>query len=84
MLGLAAGFLTAFASMPQTIKIIKHKEAQSVSAGTYFMLVGSYILWLVYGIIQQAISVIFWNAIGIVLGCAVLVLKLFIWNEKKS
>lgn len=82
VLGLVAGFLTAFASVPQTIRIIRLKQADSVSAGTYFMLVGSYILWLIYGVIQDAISIIFWNVIGIALGCTVLVLKLCIWNQK--
>lgn len=48
------------------------------------MLVGSYILWLIYGFIQNAISIIFWNLIGIALGVTVLVLKLFIWNEKEE
>lgn len=84
ILGLAAGFLTAFSSVPQTIRIIKLKQADAVSAGTYFMLVGSYILWLIYGFIQNAISIIFWNLIGIALGVTVLVLKLFIWNEKEE
>ncbi len=84
ILGLFAGFLTAFSSVPQTIRIIRLKKAESVSAGTYFMLVGSYILWLSYGVIQGAISIIFWNIIGIVLGLTVLILKLFVWNEKEE
>lgn len=82
VLGLVAGFLTAFASLPQTIRIIKIKDAGAVSVGTYLMLVGSYILWLVYGIYVSAISIIFWNVIAIVLGLTVLYLKLFIWNKE--
>ena len=84
LLGLAAGFLTAFSTVPQSIKIIKLKQAEAVSAGTYFMLVGSYVLWLAYGVIQGAISIIFWNIIGIVLGVTVLILKLFVWTEVKE
>ena len=84
LLGLAAGFLTAFSTVPQSIKIIKLKHAEAVSAGTCFMLVGSYVLWLAYGVIQGAISIIFWNIIGIVLGVTVLILKLFVWTEVKE
>ncbi|MCB9982639.1 MAG: hypothetical protein H6861_03055 [Rhodospirillales bacterium] len=81
LIGLAAGFLTAFSTVPQSIRIIRVRQAAAVSAGTYFMLLGSYILWLVYGIIQGAISIIFWNVIGIILGAAVLIMKLFIWKD---
>ena len=80
ILGLMAGFLTAFSTVPQSIKIIKMKKADSVSAGTYFMLLGSYIVWLAYGIVQGALSIIFWNVIGIALGATVLILKLFVWK----
>ncbi len=82
ILGLFAGFLTAFASMPQTIKMIRHKDAKAVSAGTYFMLIGSYILWMMYGVIQGAVSIVFWNIIGVVLCSIVLFLKLVVWKEK--
>ncbi len=81
ILGIVAGFLTAFASMPQTIRIIKLRQADSVSAMTYSMLVGSYALWLIYGIIQGAVSIVFWNVIAVVLGCTVLYLKLIVWNK---
>lgn len=83
ILGLFAGFLTAFSSVPQTIKIIRTKDAKSVSAGTYMMLLGSYFLWLMYGVLQGAFSIIFWNVIGIALGGAVLFLKLVIWKDKE-
>ena len=82
ILGLFAGFLTAFASMPQTIKMIRHKESKAVSSGTYFMLIGSYALWLIYGFVQGAVSIIFWNVIGIILAAIVLFLKLVAWKEE--
>lgn len=83
ILGLFAGFLTAFATLPQTMKIIKTKDAKAVSVGTFIMLLASYILWLIYGIIGEAISIIFWNVIAIALGLVVLYLKIFVWNEDK-
>ena len=82
ILGLIAGFLTAFSSMPQTVKIIRLRKAESVSALTYFMLIGSYALWLTYGVIENSISIVFWNVIALLLGSTVLFLKLFVWKEK--
>jgi MtN3 and saliva related transmembrane protein len=81
ILGLFAGFLTAFSSVPQSLKIIKLKQAEAVSTLTFGMLVGSYILWLVYGLIMGSVSIVFWNVIALLLGGTVLVLKLFIWNK---
>jgi MtN3 and saliva related transmembrane protein len=81
ILGLLAGFLTAFATLPQTLKILKLKDAKAVATGTYLMLVGSYILWLIYGVVVNAISIIFWNIIAIFLGLIVLYLKIFVWNK---
>lgn len=84
ILGLFAGFLTAFSSVPQTVKIIKMKSAETVSAGTYFMIFGSCILWFAYGFLQNAISIIFWNVVGVISSGTVLILKLFVWNEQKE
>ncbi len=87
LIGLLAGFLTAFSTLPQTIKIIRQKESDAVSVVTLLMLTGSYALWLAYGVIQGLISIIFWNIIALAFGIIVLVLKMFIWptdNGKKE
>lgn len=81
ILGLFAGFFTAFATLPQTLKIIKMKQADAVSVSTFSMLLTSYVLWFAYGLWASAISIIFWNMIGIALGALLLYLKLFVWNE---
>jgi MtN3 and saliva related transmembrane protein len=80
LLGLLAGFLTAFSSIPQIVKIIRLKDSRAVSVVTFSMLVGSYGLWLAYGVIQGAISIVFWNVIALVLGGIVLFLKIFVWK----
>jgi len=76
IIGLCAGALTAFSSVPQTYRIIKLKKADSVSLTTYMMLNGSCILWLTYGIIQGSLSIVFWNVISIMLTGTVIALKL--------
>ena len=80
LIGFAAGFFTAFSTVPQSLKIIRTQKSGDVSSGTYGMLLISYILWLVYGLVQGALSIIFWNIIGVVLGLTILVLKLFVWK----
>jgi uncharacterized protein with PQ loop repeat len=83
-LGMVGGFLSAFATLPQAIKIIRLKKAESVSVGTYFVLVASYVLWLIYGVIDGAVSIVFWNVIALFIGGTVLYLKLFAWKEDKD
>lgn len=81
ILGLIAGFFTAFCTIPQSIKIIKTKEAEAVSGYTFSMLLASYILWLAYGIYLGAISIIFWNVIAIIFGSTTLILKYLVWKK---
>ncbi len=81
ILGLAAGFFTAFCTIPQSIKIIRTKEAEAVSGYTFSMLLASYILWLIYGIIAGSISIVFWNVIAIIFGSTTLFLKYIIWKK---
>lgn len=76
ILGLVAGAFTAFTSLPQTYKIIKSKDAQSVSLLTFVMFHISCILWLIYGIIMASISIIFWNVISFCTTGSVVVLKI--------
>lgn len=83
ILGLAAGFLTAFSSMPQTYRIVKLKQAQSVSLLTYVMLNLSCVLWLLYGIFQFSVSIIFWNVVSIFMTGTVIVLKLLDMRKNK-
>jgi len=81
--GLVAGFLTAFSSIPQTYRIVRLKQAHSVSLGTYIMLNASCVLWLVYGVMQDSISIIFWNVISIMLTGSVVILKVLDMRKKK-
>lgn len=81
ILGLVAGFFTAFCTIPQSIKIIRTKEAESVSGFTFSMLLASYVLWLLYGLYLGAISIIFWNVIAIIFGSTTLFLKYIVWKK---
>lgn len=76
ILGLVAGALTACATMPQAARIIRTRDAAAVSAATYALLLGSYALWLAYGVARGAPSIIVWNVIGLAPAALILFLKL--------
>ena len=82
IIGLVAGFLTAFSTLPQTLKLIASKRSEDLSTGTLLMLNGSYLLWLLYGIILNLLSVILWNVIALCLGTTLIILKCYIWPHQ--
>lgn len=61
ILGTIAGILTSFSQLPQLIKIIKEKEAKSLSLGMMIMLVAGLTLWIYYGFLQKDIPIIVTN-----------------------
>ena len=74
-LGLAAGFLTTIAFVPQVMKIWKAKSAKDVSLGTFAAFAVGLALWLAYGIVKQELPIILWNAVTLVLTGAILAMK---------
>jgi MtN3 and saliva related transmembrane protein len=74
--GLAAGFLTTIAFIPQVLKIWKTKSAKDISLRTYVSFSIGVALWLVYGILRQEPPIIFWNAVTLVLSIAIVAMKL--------
>ena len=75
VLGLVAGFIGAFAFAPQAFKIIRDRDASSVSALTYAMVLTGALLWGTYGLLRGAPSIIIWNAVAAALAGLVLILK---------
>ena len=73
--GLAAGFLTTIAFVPQVMKIWKAKSAKDVSLGTFAAFAVGLALWLAYGIVKQELPIILWNAVTLVLTGAILAMK---------
>jgi MtN3 and saliva related transmembrane protein len=75
-IGLAAGFLTTIAFIPQVVQIWKSKSAKDVSLPTFVAFTIGVALWCVYGVINQELPIILWNAVTLVLAAAILVMKL--------
>lgn len=76
MLGLVAGFFGSFAYAPQAVKLLRTRDASSVSALTYTFVVVAAALWAIYGILRAAPSIVLWNVVAGLLAALVLVLKL--------
>lgn len=76
VLGLVAGFIGSFAFAPQALKIIRDRDGQNVSALTYTMVLIGALLWMGYGLMRAAPSIVLWNCVAASLAGFVLVLKL--------
>jgi MtN3 and saliva related transmembrane protein len=76
LVGLSAGFLTTIAFVPQVAKIWKTRSAKDVSLPTFVAFTSGVGLWLLYGILNQELPIIVWNAATLVLAGAILAMKL--------
>ena len=76
LIGLAAGLLTTISLVPQAMKIWKTKSAKDVSRKMFIAFCVGVALWLVYGILQEEMPIILWNAVSLALGLAILGMKL--------
>ncbi|SMC24826.1 MtN3 and saliva related transmembrane protein [Andreprevotia lacus DSM 23236] len=76
LLGLMAGACTTAAFVPQVIMVWRTRSAKDISLGMYCLFVSGVFMWLVYGILANAMPVIVANAITLVLAASVLVMKL--------
>ncbi len=75
-IGLLAGLLTTASLVPQVMKIWKTRSAKDISLKMFVAFSLGVALWLVYGILQQELPIILWNAVSLVLAGAILVMKL--------
>lgn len=76
LIGLAAGSLTTVAFVPQVLKTWRSKSADDISLGMFLLFSAGLLLWLIYGVLIDALPVILANAITLVLSLTVLILKL--------
>lgn len=74
-LGLLAGLLTTLALVPQIIRVYKLKSARDISLIYNTTMLIGILAWLIYGILQGAVSLIIWNIIGCALNSWLLFAK---------
>jgi MtN3 and saliva related transmembrane protein len=75
-LGLLAGGLTTASLIPQVTKIWKTKSAKDVSLKMFVAFCVGVSLWLAYGVIKGEAAIIITNAVTLLLGAAILAMKL--------
>jgi len=75
LLGLVAGLVGACAYAPQAVKIWREKSARDVSALSYTMVLVGNLLWIGYGVLRAAPSIVIWNVVAALIAIFVLTLK---------
>ena len=76
LIGLAAGFLTTVAFVPQVLKVWKTRSARDLSLAMYLVFTTGVALWLLYGILIDSRPLVVANAVTFVLALFILVMKL--------
>jgi MtN3 and saliva related transmembrane protein len=74
--GLAAGFLTTAAFVPQVWKIYQTKSAKDVSLPAFLAFAVGVAMWFAYGILKQEPPISIWNGITLALAIAIVVMKI--------
>jgi MtN3 and saliva related transmembrane protein len=76
LLGWLAATLTTAAFVPQAWRTYRTRDVSGISLRMYGMITLGVALWLAYGIVLQEAPMIVANSLGLLLACAVLVMKL--------
>lgn len=74
-IGVLAAFCSIASFAPQIVKIVREKDASSVSLKTYALTVTTFVLWTAYGVLAPAWPVAASNAVAFLMAMTVLVLK---------
>ena len=74
--GIAAGILTAVSLLPQLIKIIKEKKANSISFGMLAVLLAGLCVWIVYGVLKKDYPIIVTNSFSLLTNIVMVVLTI--------
>jgi len=74
--GWIAGAFVTLSWIPQLIRVSKLKSAKEISILFNSLLLIGMLMWLGYGIAQELLPVILWNAIGAILVTVLLYAKL--------
>ena len=76
ILGIVAGILTTSGFVPQIIKTYKTKKVRDLSLLMFILLLTGLLLWLIYGIIEKNIPILFTNITAITYVVIILSMKI--------
>ncbi|WP_320198612.1 SemiSWEET family sugar transporter [Agrobacterium sp. rho-13.3] len=76
IIGTIAGTITSLCWLPQIVAIVRTRNVEGISTGTNGLLIVGAILWIAYGLLLRAPSVIIFNTIMLFLVGLMLFLSL--------
>lgn len=76
VLGLLAGTITTASFLPQVLQTWRSRSAKDLSLGMYASLSAGILLWIMYGLCIDSLSVIVANSVSLCLSLAVLLMKI--------
>jgi MtN3 and saliva related transmembrane protein len=74
--GTAAGLFGIAGMVPQVVKIIREKDASSISLKMYAVTTTAFVLWVIFGILSHSWPVAASNGVMLALVVTILILKL--------
>jgi MtN3 and saliva related transmembrane protein len=84
LLGIVAGLCTTGSFLPQVVKTWRDGETDAISTRMYVTISIAFILWLGYGIVIGSWPMIVFNVLNLLLGGAILILKLRAGSGKQA
>ena len=76
ILGLAAGTISSITFLPQVTRIWKTKSAKDLSMNMLFLLIVGVSMWLVYGVVQKDLAIIYTNSMVLVMSVIMFFFKI--------
>ena len=73
-IGIIAGILTGVSLLPQLLKIIKEKKANSISFGMLAVLLAGLCVWILYGVLKKDYPIIVTNSFSLLTNIVILIL----------
>lgn len=75
LLGTIAGTLTTISFIPQVWKIWRSRSANDISIGMFILFGLGVTLWLIYGLILQAMPIVLANGVTLLMVLVILIMK---------
>jgi MtN3 and saliva related transmembrane protein len=84
VVGTLAGICSMTSFVPQIVKIVRERDASSVSLRMYMVTVTGFVLWIVFGVLQGSWPVWASNVVCLVLTATILVLRMKYGAQKPT
>lgn len=81
IIGLIGGFLSCITFVPQIFKTWKSRSVKDISVHTFLIVLSSTVIWIVYGVFKDSISVTLTNIVVFLTAIIMLWMK---WKFSQS